>query len=196
MPLAAKLRKTNWLNELRILVIAGITLVLVFTAYEIVFATTGGGPTVSLPRNPTGPEKFEVGGQAMSHVATELYILEPTGAQLGWYLAGRLANVIVLIAVLSMLLGLLNRARRANPFTRATVRDLRWISVVLIAGGTLASLVEAIAAMGLSASIPPGNIAGTWKLPVLWLLTGFGALAVSEIVARGCALREELDEVV
>ena len=32
--------------------------------------------------------------------------------------------------------------------------------------------------------------------PLLWLFAGFGVMAVAEIVARGCAMREELDEVV
>lgn len=197
MSLLEKLRKPNWLNELRGVVIAGMVLTAGFGLYEVYHVTFGGGAAVaSMHGNPVGPDEFEVGGQRMQELETQLAILEPTGKQVAWYLATQLPTMLVVIAVLGMLLRLLTRARQANPFTRATVRDLRWIGWTLIIGGATASLIEGFATMGLSENIPPGSISGTWDLPILWLFFGFGALAVSEIVARGCALREELDEVV
>lgn len=197
MSLRETLRKPNWLNEFRGLVSAGIVLTAAFqlyTGYSVLFG--GGSAAVTLYTDPTGPQEFELGGQAARHVQTELELLEPTAAQAGWYLATTLPASLVLLAVLIMLLRLLSRARQANPFTRATVRDLRWIGWTLIVGGTVASLISGFATVALSEGLRTGAVSGVWEVPIPWLFAGFGVLAVSEIVARGCALREELDGVV
>ncbi|HZM83644.1 MAG TPA: DUF2975 domain-containing protein [Candidatus Limnocylindrales bacterium] len=196
MSLAEKVRKADWLNELRALVIVGIVLTLLFSLIEVITVALGGQAVVEVRHNPAGPQEFQLGGQAVEHVSTRVAILEPTPAQALWYLGTFLPSAVVLLAALSMLLRLLSRARRANPFTRDTVRDLRWLAVVVLVGGTLASLVESVATLRLSAGLKPDTVSGYWNLPALWLLAGFGAMAVAEIVARGCALREELDEVV
>jgi predicted DNA repair protein MutK len=195
--LREKLRKTNWLNELRVLVLAGVVLVVGFMAYSVVRVLAGGGAIgVSISGNPSGPQEYELGGQAVRQVSTELDVLEPAGTQIGWYLASVLPSGVVLVVALSLLVRLLSRARQANPFTRATVRDLRWIAGIIVVGGVVAGYVEAIAGMQLSWRMTPEKISGEWRFPALWLLVGAGCLAVSEIVARGCDMREELDEVI
>ena len=197
MSLADKVRKADWLNELRALVILGIALTLVFSLVEVVMMAVGAGDAVAeIPSNPTGPEEFQAGGQSMEHLWTQVAIHDPTPAQALWYLGTRLPSAIVVLAALFMLLRLLTRARRANPFTRETVRDLRWLSVVVTVGGSLAGMLESVATMGLSEGLKPGTISGHWDFPVLWLFAGFGVMAVAEVVARGCAMREELDEVI
>jgi len=197
MSLAEKIRKADWLNELRALVIAGITLTLGFGLLEVVAVTFGDAQAIAeLAANPTGPEEFQLGGQAMLHESTRVAIVDPTPTQALWYLTTTLPSAIVLLAALFMLLRLLTRARRANPFTRDTARDLRWLAVILMVGGSLASLLESVATLGLSTGLKPDTVSGYWNFPALWLFAGFGAMAVAEIVARGCAMREELDEVV
>lgn len=197
MSLAEKVRKADWLNEFRALVLAGIVLIPAFTIAEIVTLVWGDGDVVAeLRANPAGPDEFTVGGRAMEHLSTEVAIADPTPAQMLWYLGTRLPSILVLLTALFMMLRLLNRARRANPFSRETVRNLRWLAGVLLVGGPLAGFAESVATLGLSEDLIPGTVFGYWEVPILWLFAGFGAMAIAQIVARGCAMREELDEVI
>src|SRR5688572_23413403 len=196
MSLAEKVRKADWLNEFRVVVVAGIVLILLFTVAEIVTVALGEQVVAELRSSPTGQDEFTVNGRAVEHLSTEVVIVDPTTPQTLWYLGTRLPSTIVLVTALFMLLRLLNRARRANPFSRDTVRDLRWVGVVLLAGGPLASLVESVATLGLSEGLVANSVSGHWDVPVPWLFAGFGVMAIAQIVARGCAMREELDEVI
>lgn len=197
MSLAEKVRKADWLNELRGFIIAGIVVILLFGVAEVIMVAVGAGDVVAEMRaNPTGPEQFQSGGQSMEHLSTRVAIHDPTPAQALWYLGTVVPSTIGLLAALFMLLRLLTGARRANPFTRETVRRLRWLAAVVLVGGSLASVLESVATLGLSEGLKPGTIAGQWDVPVLWLFAGFGVMAVAEVVARGCAMREELDEVI
>jgi hypothetical protein len=196
MSLTGKIRKADWLNEFRAVVIAGIVLIPALVLAEIVMLVLGGGDVVAeLHTSPAGQEEFTAGGQVMEHLSTEVAIGDPTTAQVLWYLGTRLPSFAVLLTALVMMLRLLNRARRGNPFSRETVRHLRRLAGVLIVGGPLASLAESVATVGLSETLP-GNVSGSWDVPVAWLFAGFGAMAIAQIVARGCAMREELDEVI
>lgn len=196
MRLTERVRKTDWLNELRALVIAGIALIVFVSVVEVIMVAFGGEVVAELPGDAAGSAEFQVGGQAMRSMSTEVLIVDPTPAQALWYLAARLPSLTVVLAALLMLLRLLSRARRANPFSRDTVRHLRWLATVVGVGGTLAGLVEFVASTGISSGLDTGRISGHWNFPLLWLFAGFGVMAVAEIVARGCAMREELDEVV
>jgi hypothetical protein len=196
MSLAEKVRKADWLNELRALVIAGAVLIPVFTVVEVVEVLRGGQVVAELRANPTGPDTFTISGRAAEHLSTSVAIADPTPAQAWWYLATKLPSTLILVTVLLILLRLLSRARRGNPFNRETVRDLRWAAVVLMAGGSLAGLAEGVATLGLSEGLVDNTVSGYWEVPILWLFSGFAVMAIAQVVARGHAMREELEEVI
>jgi hypothetical protein len=97
-----------------------------------------------------------------------------------------------------LLLGVLRRARRDDPFLPATVRRLRVLAIVVLVGGPVAFIVETIAAMDLSARVTNRYLGAIFDLTPLgvWLLVGFGFLAIAEVVNRGRAMRAELASVI
>jgi hypothetical protein len=179
--------KTNWLNELRSLVLAGLVLGTAGALFQIVTLVFFNAPITVTTSPPDA---------AANVLSARIEVPEPTGKQIALYAATGLPTVVVVLTVLWLLFRLLSQARKADPFTPATVRGLRRLALVVIAGGSLAGLIEVFAQMELSATIPPGSSEGVWSVPLLWILLGAGFLAVAELVARGVAMREELDRVI
>ncbi|SHN47678.1 DUF2975 domain-containing protein [Cryptosporangium aurantiacum] len=104
-------------------------------------------------------------------------------------------GAIDLRILLSRLVG---AAHRADPFTSATVRRLRTLGWLLVAGGPAASMIEFAARFALSGTATTGGASADLDLstPALWFVAGVGLLATSEVIRRGQAMRAELDTVV
>jgi hypothetical protein len=105
---------------------------------------------------------------------------------------------LVTITMFVLLLGVLRRARRDDPFLPATVRRLRALAIVVVVGGPVAFVIEMIAAMELSSRVTKTHMGTTVDLTSLgiWLLVGFGFFAIAEVINRGRAMRAELETVI
>jgi hypothetical protein len=193
-----RLRRPDWLGELRAVLILGLLL-------------TGGATLAGIAAAFTGPLQIDLPATAVAAtvdyglhggaaVAAEqevtVGIADPdTGQRVLWVLDS-LPTQIVIAAMLALLLMIVNDARRADPFTLRTVRRLRILAIVALAGGHLAFFVEMIARFALSESVLRAGVASFIYFPSLWLLIGFGLLAVAEVVRRGCSMRSELEAVI
>lgn len=101
------------------------------------------------------------------------------------------------VLILGLLLGLIRAARRDQPFTVQAVRRLRWLGFATIASGLAIFVIETVANFSLSATVtgmPSADISLFAFGP--WFLTGFGFFAIGEVIARGQALRTELEQVI
>jgi hypothetical protein len=74
----------------------------------------------------------------------------------------------------AMLAQLLCHARRADPFTPATVRSLRRAAGLTLAGGVTASAVAFVGQLALAMSVTGNQAAGSYPLPMVWVLDGPG----------------------
>jgi Protein of unknown function (DUF2975) len=198
-----RLDKRDWLAEMQGLV--GVVLgVLVVTALlGVVDLVAGGGVVARVPVDAvTGLTDASGGLRPGVRVddagSVDVVVAEPTAGQLVASALTGLPTHLVAIAVFALLFVALRRARREDPFLPATVRRLRIAALVAIVAGPLAFVVETIATMDLTSRVTDGTIAAAAELGTvgLWLLAGFGLLAVAEIVNRGRALRAELDTVI
>jgi hypothetical protein len=162
-------RRPDWLREMQAVLILG----LVVTAGSALAAIAGAtDPSLTVP-------------------GTDLVFGAPTLGQRLLWTATSLPTVLVIAAILVLLLRIVREARRTDPFTPVTVRRLRTLALVAIVGGYAASFGQILATWLLT-----DGARATGSLPASWVLVGFGVLAVSEVVGRGCALRAELETVI
>jgi hypothetical protein len=87
-----------------------------------------------------------------------------------------------------------------HPFTQRTVRRLRVLGAVVLAGGAVSELTGYVTARVLLDSAVSAGLR-TWAHPdfhltAWWLMPGLILLAFAEVVRRGCTLRDELDTVI
>jgi hypothetical protein len=201
MGLWEKLRRPDWLAEMQALVMVGLVVVGLGIVLSAGWAITSGGPVVAeVPADSLSNVVGSVDGlnrhAAITPDATvEVEIADPSTRQLVASALTSLPTGLVVVAMLAMLLRIVRRARRDDPFTAGAVRRLRILAVVVLVGGSLAGLAESLAALDLAISLTD-QAWTTVRFPVAWLLAGFGLLAISEIVKRGTAMRAELDTVV
>jgi len=107
-----------------------------------------------------------------------------------------LAVIPMLILARRLIAGVL----AADPFTQQTVRRLRVLGVVVLAGGAMSELTEYVTARVLLDSAVHADLR-TWAHPdfhptLWWLMPGLILLAFAEVVRRGRTLRDELDTVI
>lgn len=107
-----------------------------------------------------------------------------------------LAVIPMLILARRLIAGVLT----ADPFTRPTVRRLRVLGAVVLAGGAVSELTGYLAALALLDTAVPAHMR-TWARPDFhptfwWLVPGLILLAFAEVVRHGRALRDELDTVI
>jgi Protein of unknown function (DUF2975) len=184
------LRRADWLAELHAL--AGLA-VLALTVGGLAHAAAvlGGSP---IEVDAGGGDRPVPGLPADARV--QLTLAHPTTGQRGWELLAGLPSLALVVVALVLLRRLVGRARRDDPFTATTVRGFRTLGGVLIVGGPVVWVTGVLARFALSATAGPGAASFDFTVPLAWLLGGFVMLAVGEIVARGRALRAELDTVV
>jgi hypothetical protein len=197
-----RLRKPDWLAEMRAVLIAGLVLFAVVVAGNLALTLTGNlDVSVEVPAEAVDGVAGASGGLTGGAVvrpesAVVAHIPEPSAGQLVADTLTGLPSALVVLAMLVLLFQVVRRARRGEPFSTYVVRRLRLAAVVALVGGGLAGIVEVIAAMDLSTSVAGGAGTATWQFPLPWILAGFGLFAVAEVIGRGVAMRAELDTVV
>ncbi len=191
-------RRPDWLKELQAVLVLGLVLV---GGWGVVGAAAAGGDSLQLELPASAVSgTVEYGLRAGVAITTEqdvtVTVTDPSLEQRAAWVLTALPTYAVVVALLVLLLRIVWQARRRDPFTLATVRRLRVLAVVTLAGGYLGSLMELIAAMYLSSTVTVDGVLGLSDLPLHWFLIGFGLLAVAEVVKRGYAMRSELETVV
>jgi len=111
------------------------------------------------------------------------------------------AFTLAVIPMLIMARRLIAGVLAEDPFTLRTVRRLRVLGAIVLAGGAASELTEYVTARVLLDSAVPAGHMRTWAHPdfhltLWWLMPGLVLLAFAEIVRRGQTLRNELDTVI
>lgn len=128
-----------------------------------------------------------------------LAVSDPSATQVTLATVAALPTYLLVTAMLLLLHRLVGAARCGDPlFTGRTVGRVRTVGWLLLVGGPVAGALEFVARFALSGTVGSGpNFAVLDPArTMIWMLTGFGLLAVAEVVRRGQALRAELDEVI
>ena len=114
----------------------------------------------------------------------------------GETLLTRLVSVPMLYSALNLVVD----ARTSDPFRPAMVRRLRKLGLMVLVLGLASEVVEHIARTALlNISLPDDKalMGSVDQYPSLWwLLPSLVLLGISEVVQRGCDLRDELDGVI
>jgi hypothetical protein len=144
-----------------------------------------------LPRDETPPLPK---GVALAHAPTvTVKVKDPSTHQLLLSRATTVGPVLLAGAVLLLLRRLVRSVKRGEPFSEASVRDLRLIAGLLIVGGSLVDVANWGLRVGLAHTLPhPLAIAPGLSFPPASLLAGLGALVLAEVFAHGNVMREDL----
>lgn len=198
--------RTDWLKELQIGIGLVIAVIAVVSLLRLLAPLVSAEPAVmvSVPMSAAESDSpvVMVDSEASERVglapdgSVELAVGDPT---VGEYLLSALtwlpgAAVGLAVAVMAYLL--VRRSRAADPFTLETVRRLRAIGAVALAGGVLAGVVAIVANFTLSSSALTNGNAGAWNFPWGWLLGSVAVFAIADIMKRGNRMREDLDGVI
>ncbi|GIG00454.1 hypothetical protein Cci01nite_55470 [Catellatospora citrea] len=124
-------------------------------------------------------------------------VTDPTLAQRMLYLATILPGLLLVADIARRLARLLKSAQDTDPFTTQTVRELTLVAKITAFGG-LAVYAVGNVAMWLLAStmLDSGARVDPVQSPVGWLAVGFIFAAFAQLIARGVAMRTELDTVI
>lgn len=197
MKWSESIRRPDWLKELQAVLVVGLVVVGGLGVFGVA-AAGDDSLRLELPASAVSGT-IEYGLREGVAVAAEqdvaVTVTDPSLEQRAVWVLTALPTFAVVAALLVLLLRIVWLARRGDPFTLATVRRLRVLAMVALAGGYLGFLVELTAAMYLSSTVIDG-VVGFSQLPLHWFLVGFGLLAVAEVVKRGYAMRAELETVV
>ncbi|MBP0450985.1 DUF2975 domain-containing protein [Kitasatospora sp. RG8] len=206
MTLTERLRRADWLGEMQaalVLCLAGAGIAAALPVARAVLgddhvvvrleADPAAGPAAGL----TGGAGGLPGGAAIApESVVEAHITDPSLHQRIAELLTTLPTLLLLAGVLALLLRIVRRARRGDPFTAATVQGLRVLGLLTALGGSAAGAAESLAALDLSSTVTPGAAFAVWEVPAGWLLAGIGFLAVAEVLRRGVTMRDELAAVI
>lgn len=190
--------KTDWLQELQAVLLLGLVMAGVLTVGGVAGAF-GDSLPVELPASAVSgsvDSGLRAGATVLSEQAVTVTVADPSATQRALWLASAAPTNLVVVLLLIQLLRIVRHARRHDPFTTATVRRLRVLAVVALAGGYLAAFAQVLAAMELSGTVLSDGLTAYFELPLYWFVVGFGLFAVAEVVRRGCALRAELETVI
>lgn len=124
-------------------------------------------------------------------------LANPTASQHVVHLLPHLLAVLIAVAVAGLLLGTVRDLGAGDPFTQDSVRRLRALALIVIVGGLLVQGVGEVARNELVSSV-----SGLEDLPITGVLSFWPLAAglliafLSEVFARGVALREDVEGLV
>ncbi len=197
-----RLRRPDWLAELQVVVVIGLVATGLAVVVNLVALAMREPIVIAVPAKAIDGLVGSAGGLRTGAAVTadstvEIQLADPSLADTLWYAAGSLPELLLVVAVLALLLRLIVAARRADPFTAATVRRLRVLGGTSAIGGVLTGFASTFAQLVLTNDVSGGDLAAaTLTVNPIWILVGGGFLAFGEIVNRGRARRAELDTVI
>jgi Protein of unknown function (DUF2975) len=200
MGIVERLRRPDWLQEMQSMLTFVLVVLALLGVLNVITLVTGDSIVAQVPTRAVAGATGDLRpGVVIDPDGTVgLLVRNPDAAQLVDRALISVPTYLVAVTVFVLLLGVLRRTRRENPFLPATVRRLRVLAAVVLVGGPVAFTIETIAAMDLSVRVTNRYMGTIFDLtPVgIWLLVGFGFLAIAEVVNRGRAMRAELDSVI
>jgi Protein of unknown function (DUF2975) len=126
-----------------------------------------------------------------------LKITDPSLAQRMMYLATVLPGWLLVAVVARRMEQLLLAAQDSDPFTARTARELTAVAKITAFGGLGAWAMSSVAQWALSATMLSSRAAvEPHQSPLGWLAVGLIFAAFGQLIARGVAMRAELDTVI
>ncbi|MFI5099268.1 MAG: DUF2975 domain-containing protein [Actinomycetes bacterium] len=126
-----------------------------------------------------------------------LKITDPSLAQRMVYLATTVPGLLLVAEVARRLRNVLRDAQDSDPFTAQTARELTVVAKITAFGGVGVWAVSNAANWALSTTVlESGAAVGPRWSPIGWLAVGFIFAAFAQLIARGVAMRAELDTVI
>ena len=124
-------------------------------------------------------------------------IAEPSTAQRLLYLIVVLPGLALVALIARRTAKLLGTALVSDPFTPQTVRALTAVAKLTAAGGITVWAMSYLATWALSATVlDTTDTARPHETPLAWLAVALIFAAFGQLIARGVAMRAELDTVI
>ncbi|HEU5353003.1 MAG TPA: DUF2975 domain-containing protein [Actinocrinis sp.] len=124
-------------------------------------------------------------------------VVDPSLGQRMLYLATVLPGVLLVAWIARRMEQLLRAAQDSDPFTERTARELTVIAKMTAFGGLGVWAASAGAKAALSATmLGSGRAVSPHQWPVTWVALGLIFAAFGQLIARGVAMRAELDSVI
>ena len=129
--------------------------------------------------------------------STAFEVSDPSLGQRMIYLATMLPGLVLVAEIARRMAKLLRAAQNSDPFTARTVHDLIVVAKITAAGGLAVWLVATVARWGLSATMLQSGTAPQPDQSILgWFAVGLIFAGFAQLIARGVAMRAELDTVI
>jgi hypothetical protein len=126
-----------------------------------------------------------------------LRVVHPAFGQRMLYLATVLPSILLVAEIARRLAALLRGAEGSDPFTTRTVRELTFLAKLTAFGGLGAWVLGSAATSILAKTIlESGKVIEPYDSPLGWLAVGFIFAAFAQLIARGVAMRAELDTLI
>jgi hypothetical protein len=124
-------------------------------------------------------------------------ITDPSLAQRMLYLLTLLPGLLLVADIARRMARLLRAARDTDPFTAQTSQELATVAKITAFGGLGVWVVSNVAQWLLSSTILPSDTEiQPHQSPLGWLAVGLIFAAFGQLIARGVAMRAELDTVI
>ncbi|HYN95330.1 MAG TPA: DUF2975 domain-containing protein [Pilimelia sp.] len=190
----------GWLRRLRWLLAAAALAGLVALVAVAILALAGDWTRLDVPVDRVGGvragDPLPAGVQVAGDGTVQLQVPDPGWGQRLLSLAMSVPEIFVQVAVLWLAARLVGDAAGGAAFADHTAGAVRRLAAWCAVGGSVAVVIQEVATSALSATVLPSGWLPPVPLPVAWLVAGLVLAALSQVIARGSALRAELDEVV
>ena len=124
-------------------------------------------------------------------------VTDPSLGQRMLHLATQLPGLLLVAEVARRMRNLLQAAQDSDPFTAQTVRELTLLAKITALGGLGVWALSNVAKWALSATmLESGAAVAPHDSPLGWLAVGLIFAAFAQLIARGVAMRDELDTVI
>jgi len=124
-------------------------------------------------------------------------ITDPSLAQRMIYLATMVPGLLLVAEIARRMGNVLRAAQDSDPFTAQTARELTVLAKITAFGGLGVWAASNAANSALSATVlESGAAVQPHQSPLGWLAVGFIFAAFAQLIARGVAMRAELDTVI
>jgi len=124
-------------------------------------------------------------------------VTDPSLGQRMLHLVTTVPGLLLVAEVARRMRNLLRAAQKTDPFTAQTVRELTLVAKITAVGGLGVWTVANGAKWALSATmLESGAAVAPHDSPLGWLAVGLIFAAFAQLIARGVAMRAELDTVI